>query len=91
METHLDLPAPLFELLRVQADTRGISLEQAAIEAIGEGVRQTQTPAEAATTAPFKQRAQSMGLPLIDLNKALSIANEIDDFEMTKKMRLFQE
>jgi len=32
-----------------------------------------------------------MGLPLIDLNKALSIVNEIDDFEMTKKMRLFQE
>lgn len=39
----------------------------------------------------FRQRTVSLGKPLIDINKALSILNEQDDIEMLRKMGLLKD
>lgn len=53
---------------------RGITFKDAVNEAVRAGLTK---PAEA--VAPFKQRTMHLGRPLVELTKALVLADELDD------------
>lgn len=61
---------------------RGVSFKQAINDAIRAGTRQGE-PREHSYT-----RSREMGVPRVNLDKALQIAGELEDEELIRKMRL---
>ena len=51
-------------------------------DAIREGLRGT------TATAPFRTATANLGLPTVNLDRALQLAAELEDEELIRKMRL---
>lgn len=76
MRTTITLEPDVEALLRRSMRERGITFKDAVNQAVRAGLTQ---PAKDVPT--FKQRAFHMGAPLVDLTKALALADELDDVD----------
>ena len=76
MRTTITLEPDVEALLKRSMHERGITFKDAVNQALRAGLAK---PAE--DIPPFKQRAFRMGKPLVDLTKALALADELDDID----------
>jgi len=76
MRTTITLEPDVETLLKQAMRERGITFKDAVNQAVREGLAK---PAK--DVPPFKQRAFHMGAPLVDLTKALALADELDDID----------
>lgn len=76
MRTTVTLEPDVEALLKRSMRERGITFKDAVNDAVRAGLAK---PAQ--DVPPFKQRAFHMGKPLVDLTKALSLADELDDID----------
>lgn len=74
MRTTITLEPDVEALLKQSMQKRGLTFKDAVNEAVRAGLAK---PVE--DVPPFKQRAFHMGKPLVDLTKALALADELDD------------
>lgn len=74
MRTTITLEPDVEILLKKAMRERGVTFKDAVNEAVRAGL--AVKPAE---VPPFKQRTVHMGKPLVDLTKALALADELDD------------
>ena len=74
MRTTITLEPDVEALLKKAMHERGITFKDAVNQAVRAGLTK---PVE--DIPPFKQRAFHMGKPLVDLTKALALADELDD------------
>lgn len=76
MRTTITLEPDVEALLKRAMREHGVTFKDAVNQAVryGLGKRPQKVP-------PFKQRAFHMGKPLVDLTKALALADELDDIE----------
>lgn len=76
MRTTITLEPDVEVLLKQAMRERGITFKDAVNQAVrtGLGTRSEKLP-------PFKQRTFHMGVPLVDLTKALALADELDDID----------
>ena len=82
MRTTLTLDPDVEALVRQLMTDRGLSFKAAVNEAIRAGFR---TPGRA---RPRRTRAFHMGQPLVPLTKALSLAADLEDEELVRKLAL---
>jgi hypothetical protein len=74
MRTTITLEPDVEALLKRTMRERGLTFKEAVNDAVRAGLAK---PAQ--DVPPFKQRAFHMGKPLVDLTKALALADELDD------------
>lgn len=74
MRTTVTLEPDVEILLKRAMRDRGITFKDAVNEAVRAGLAK---PAH--DVPPFKQRAFHLGKPVVDLTKALALADELDD------------
>ena len=85
MRTTVTLDPDVEALLDTVMRERGLSFKQA----LNEAVRSALANREGSGTGrPFRQKTYSMGAPKINLDKALSLAAEMEDRELLRKLRL---
>ena len=81
MRTTVTLDSDTEQLVRARMAERGVSFKQALNDLIREGVPgQRQQAAFATDTA-------SLGVPSVNLDKALQLAADLEDEEIVRKMR----
>jgi hypothetical protein len=80
VRTTVTLDPDTEQLIRQRMKDRKISFKQALNDAIRESARQGERPA-------FETPSRSMGVPLVNLDKALALAGELEDEELLRKMR----
>lgn len=81
MRTTVTLDADTEALVRKRMRDRGVSFKQAVNDAIREGlVGRTRRRA-------FRMKTASLGLPAVNLDRALQLAAELEDEELVRKMR----
>lgn len=68
-------------LVRRRMDERGVSFKQALNDAIREGAMRP------ASRTPFRTAAFDLGVPTVNLDRALQIAGDLEDDELIRKMR----
>lgn len=85
MRTTVTLDPDTESLVRRLMQQRGISFKQALNDAIRAGGPQK---AGAASVPPT--RVRSLGVPTINLDRALQVAGELEDDEIIRKMRTGQ-
>lgn len=73
----------LLEELKARAASHDVSLTQMVNQVIRHGLN---TPVEKAVTPPFVQKTYDMGVPRFDVNKALSLAAELEDEYIMQKL-----
>ncbi len=83
VRTTVTLDPDVEALLRARIREQGISFKQALNDAVRAGLAQNR-----ATERPFRQRAFAMGLPAVNLDKALQLAGDLEDEELIRKLRL---
>jgi hypothetical protein len=81
MRTTVTLDADTEAALRARMAERGISFKQALNDAIRAGLLMH------SSREPFTTQTASMGTPVVDLDRALSIAADLEDEELILKMR----
>ena len=81
MRTTVTLDPDVEVLIRQAMREHGLSFKQALNQAVRAGV------SNAASADPFHQRSYAMGRPKVDLTKALSLASELDDQQLTRRYR----
>jgi hypothetical protein len=69
-------------MVRRRMRERGISFKRALNDSIREGARATES------ARPFTTATAPLGLPTVDLDRALRVAADIEDEELVRKMRL---
>jgi hypothetical protein len=69
-------------LLRKRMRERGISFKQALNEAVRRGL------GGAAVPRHFRTPTAKLGVPAVNLDRALQLAGELEDEELVRKMRL---
>lgn len=74
MRTTITLEPDVEALLKQSMRKRGITFKDAVNEAVRAGLAKP-----AGDVPPFKQRAFHMGKPLVDLTKALALADDLYD------------
>lgn len=74
MRTTITLEPDVDALLKKAMRERGLTFKDAVNEAVRAGLS-----TKPAKVPPFKQRTVHLGVPLVDLTKALSLADELDD------------
>lgn len=67
-------------LVRRRMAERGIGFKQAVNEAIRAGL-------SSRAGAPFRTATVAMGIPTVNLDRALQLAGELEDEELVRKMR----
>lgn len=83
MRTTVTIDPDVQVLLRKAMRERGEPFKQVLNAALREGLRAgVRKPAK-----PFRQRTFDLGIPLVDLTKALSLAAELDDGAATERLR----
>jgi hypothetical protein len=81
VRTTVTLDADTEALLRQRMRERGVSFKQALNDAVRDGLaRSPRRPRFATATA-------DMGLPAVNLDRALALAGELEDEELLRKMR----
>ena len=83
VRTTVTLDADTESMLRRSMEKQGISFKQALNDAIRAGVGSRLPGRPAPVTRP-----RSMGLPSVDLDKALQLAGDLEDAELIRKMQL---
>ena len=83
MRTTVTLDPDVEVLVRQAMREHGLSFKQALNQAIRAGV----SNAASTVADPFRQRSYAMGRPKVDLTKALSLASELDDQQLTRRHR----
>lgn len=81
MRTTVTLDADTEALVRRRMRERGVSFKQAVNDAIREGVT------GARDGAGFRTATANLGLPAVNLDRALQLAAELEDEELVRKMR----
>lgn len=82
MRTTITLDADTEALIRQRMQERGTSFKRTVSDAVREGLRGT------TATAPFRTATANLGLPALNLDRALQLAAELEDEELIRKMRL---
>ncbi len=80
MRTTVTLEDDTEQIIRVRMKQRRVSFKQALNDLIREGHIDTAPPRE------FRTRTASMGVPAVNLDKALAIAGELEDDELVRRM-----
>jgi hypothetical protein len=80
MRTTVTLDPDTAALVRKRMREQGVSFKQALNDAIREGL--TGKPAE-----PFRTPTADLGVPAVNLDKALALAGELEDEELVRKLR----
>ena len=83
MRTTVTLDSDAEALLRERMRQRGVSFKQALNDAVRESARVTNGPA-----TPFKTPTFELGIPSVNLDRALQVASELEDDEAVRKLRL---
>jgi hypothetical protein len=81
MRTTVTLDPDTAALIRHRMRERGISFKQALNEAIRAGADENRG-------APFRTATASLGVPVINLDRALQLAAELEDEELVRKTRV---
>ena len=85
MRTTVTLDPDVEALLDTAMRERGLSFKQA----LNQAVRSALTSREGrGTRHPYRQKTFAMGAPKVNLDKALSLAAEMEDRELLRKLRL---
>lgn len=84
MRTTVTLDPDTTALIKRRMREGGVSFKQAVNDAIRGGL----TDAGGAQREAFRTRSVPMGLPTVNLDRALQVAGELDDEERVRKMRL---
>jgi hypothetical protein len=82
MRTTVTLDPDTVLLLQRRMRERGVSFKQALNDAIREGLTKPRR-----TPAPFRTATADLGLPSVNLDRALAVASELEDEELVRKMR----
>lgn len=85
MRTTVRIDDDLASRLRELCEETGQSFTQVLNEILRLGLAASR-PAEAESKPPFVQRTFNMGKPLVDLTKALAVADALDDEERIARM-----
>jgi hypothetical protein len=83
METVVNLDPDVEELLREEVRKRNVQFDRAINDAIRAGLATSKEQRK-----PFVQKTYAMGSDQIDLTHALALADELEDQETIRKMRL---
>lgn len=89
MRTTVRIDDDLFRELKDRAHKEGISLAKLFDRIVRLGF-QTLKKGEDTRPKPYREKAFSTGVPLIDVTKARQVLDELDDEERIRKMRLGQ-
>ncbi len=84
MRTTLTIDDRLAAALKEKAFKSGKSFKQVVNETIARGLKET--PQKPARKKRFKIKTAAMGVPFVDLTKALRLAGELEDEEIIRKM-----
>lgn len=79
MRTTVTLEPDTEQLIRRRMRERGISFKQAINDAIRAGLGQS--------AQPFRTRTASMGRSVVNLDRALQVAADLEDDELIRRMR----
>ncbi len=82
MRTTVTLDAEVHALVKRRMKEHGVSFRQAVNDAIRAGLG-ARPPAK-----PFRTRTVNMGLPTVNLERALQLAGELEDEEIIRKTRV---
>jgi hypothetical protein len=82
VRTTITLEPDTEALVRKRMREQGISFKQAVNEAVRAGLGARERKGE------FRTRTVSMGVPVVNLDRALQVAGELEDEELVRKMRL---
>ncbi len=80
MRTTVTLDDDTELVIRQRMEQRRISFKQALNDLVREGNSDRRRPHE------FRTRTKSMGVPAVDLDKALAIAGELENEELIRRM-----
>lgn len=83
MRTTVTLDPDVQALLKKAMRARDTSFKQALNDAVRAGLKPA---ARGAVRSRFEQRTFNMGLPLVDLTKALALADELGDQDLIARM-----
>ena len=86
MRTTLSIADDLLRDLRALANARNLTLTDAANAVLRAGL--TTLDERGGRRSRFREHPADMGVPSIDLTKALSLAAELDDEEVVRKLQL---
>lgn len=81
MRTTVTLDADTEQLVRQRMSEQGVSFKQA----LNDAIRAGQTPGTA--PRPFRTRTRPMGRPTVDLDRALTLAADLEDVELVRRMQ----
>jgi hypothetical protein len=81
MRTTVTLDPDTAALIRQRMRERGISFKQALNEAIRAGAAEHRGE-------PFRTVTAALGVPTVNLDRALQLAAELEDEELVRKMRV---
>ena len=82
MRTTVTLDADTEALIRRRMRSQGVSFKQALNDAIRAGL------AEPAPRETFSTEVASLGVPAVNLDRALQLVGELEDEELIRRMRL---
>lgn len=82
MRTTVTLDADTEQIIRQRMNEHRISFKQALNDLVREGRASIYGPPE------FRTTTRSMGLPTVDLDKALQIAGKLEDDELLRRMEI---
>jgi hypothetical protein len=82
VRTTVTLDADTEALLRQRMATEGVSFKQALNDAVRDGLAPRRVGG-----APFRTETADLGLPAVNLDRALILAGELEDEELVRKMR----
>jgi len=82
MRTTVTLDDDTEQMIRRRMKERRLSFKQALNDAIRDGCAQPGPAPE-----PFRTMTASMGVPMVNLDRALQLAGELEDEELVRKMR----
>lgn len=84
MRTTITLDSDTTALVRRRMRERGVSFKEAVNDAIRAGLA---SPEGTPRKDPFRTRSVPMGLPTVNLDRALRLAGELEDEEQVRKAR----
>lgn len=70
-------------LLRKRMRERGVSFKQALNDAIRGGL----APESGRSATPFHTETADLGIPAVNLDRALAVAGDVEDEELVRRMR----
>lgn len=82
MRTTVTLDPDTEALIRKRMRERSVSFKQALNDAIRDGLAP-----HADTRPPFRTPTADMGVPAVNLDRALALAAELEDEELVRRMR----